>query len=256
MSYLGKWLLVSAIAGSLPAIGHAEDMRHETEYRVALAGLPIAHADFKTEVIDKHFTIKGTVSSSGLADLVTTISAQADVAGVVGPRKLETSRYTLNYKSGRKQHTYDVLYRDGNVTSSTTTPEPHRPQNWIPVAEGDLRSVLDPVSGLIFPANTDVCAQTLPIYDGETRMTLKLSPKGSKPFSTEGFKGDAIVCGVHFTALGGYKKSRTDFDYLSKSNDMEIWFAKADAMKVYAPVYVRIPTKYGTVTITAVKYGS
>ena len=32
----------------------------ETEYRVALAGLPIAHADFKTEVIDKHFTIKGT----------------------------------------------------------------------------------------------------------------------------------------------------------------------------------------------------
>ncbi|WFR94902.1 DUF3108 domain-containing protein [Rhizobium tumorigenes] len=256
MSYLGKWLLVSAIAGSLPAMGHAEDMRHETEYRVALAGLPIAHADFKTEVIDKHFTIKGTVSSSGLADLVTTISAQADVAGVVGPRKLETSRYTLNYKSGRKQHTYDVLYRDGNVTSSTTTPEPHRPQNWIPVAEGDLRSVLDPVSGLIFPANTDVCAQTLPIYDGETRMTLKLSPKGSKPFSTEGFKGDAIVCGVHFTALGGYKKSRTDFDYLSKSNDMEIWFAKADAMKVYAPVYVRIPTKYGTVTITAVKYGS
>ena len=37
---------------------------------------------------------------------------------------------------------------------------------------------------------------------------------------------------------------------------MEIWFAKADAMKVYAPVYVTVPTKYGTVTITAVKYGS
>jgi hypothetical protein len=250
------WLFVSALAGFLPAAAHAEDLHHETEYRVALAGFPIAHADFKTEVVDQHFTIKGIISSSGLADLVTTISAQADVAGVVGPQKLEASRYTLYYKSGKKQHTYDVVYHDGNVTSTTITPEPHRPQNWIPVTQGDLRSVLDPISGLIFPATTNVCAQTLPIYDGETRMNLKLSPKGSKPFSTDGFKGDAIVCGVHFTALGGYKKSRTDFDYLSKSDDMEIWFAKADAMKVYAPVYVRVPTKYGTVTITAVKYGS
>lgn len=256
MSHLGKWLFATALAGLLPAVSYAEEMRHETEYRVALAGLPIAHADFKTEVIDKHFTIKGKVNSSGLADLVTTISAEADVAGVVGPQKLEASRYTLYYKSGKKNHTYDVVYNNGNVTSTTTTPTPRRPQNWIPVADGDLKSVLDPISGLIFSANTNVCAQTLPIYDGETRMTLKLSPKGSKPFSTEGFKGDAIVCSVRFKALGGYKKSRTDFDYLAKSNDMEIWFAKADAMKVYAPVYVRIPTKYGTVTITAVKYGA
>jgi hypothetical protein len=255
MSHIKKWLFVSALAGLLPIAAHAEDLRHETEYRVALAGLPIAHADFKTEVIDKHFTIKGTVNSSGLADLVTTIAAEANVVGLVGPQRFETSRYTLFYKSGKKKHTYDVVYHDGNVTSTTTTPEPRRPANWIPVAPGDLHSVLDPFSGLIFPAGTNVCAQTLPIYDGETRMTLKLSPKGSKPFSTDGFKGDAIVCGVRFTALGGYKKSRTDFDYLSKSDDMEIWFAKADVMKVYAPVYVRIPTKYGTVTITAVKYG-
>jgi hypothetical protein len=256
MSDFGKWILAAAFAGLAPAVSHAETLHHETEYRVALAGFPIAHADFKTEVVDKRFTIKGLISSAGLADLVTTISAEADVAGVVGPQKLEASRYTLYYKSGRKQHTYDVVYHDGNVTSTTTTPEPHRPKNWIPVTEGDLRAVLDPISGLIFPESANVCAQNLPIYDGETRMDLKLSPKGSKPFSTDGFKGDAIVCGVHFKARGGYKQSRTDFDYLSKSDDMEIWFAKADAMKVYAPVYVTVPTKYGTVTITAVKYGS
>jgi hypothetical protein len=37
---------------------------------------------------------------------------------------------------------------------------------------------------------------------------------------------------------------------------MEIWFAKADAANVYAPVYVRIPTQYGPVTITAVRYSA
>jgi hypothetical protein len=255
MSHFGKCLLATALAIGAPVLGHAEELRHETAYRVSLAGIPIARADFRTDVVDKHFTIKGEVNSSGLADLVTTISAHADISGQVGPNRLETDRYTLDYTSGHKHHVYDVVYKDGNVTSTTTTPEPKRPNNWIPVSPEDLRAVLDPISGLIFPANTNICAQTLPIYDGETRMDLKLSPKGSHPFSTDGFHGITTVCGVHFTAKGGYKKSRTDFEYLSKSNDMEIWFAKAEAMNVYAPVYVRIPTKYGTVTITAVKYG-
>lgn len=256
MSQFGKWLLLPVLLVLTPAFGQAQELRHETQYRVALAGFPIARADFKTQVKDNHFSIQGDISSAGLADLVTTISAQAIVSGLVGDKRLQAARYTLNYKSGKKARVYDVIYRDGNVTSTTTTPPPKRPKNWIPVADGDLRAVLDPISGLIFPADTNICAQTLPIYDGETRMNLKLSPKGSHPFTTDGFKGDTIVCGVHFTALGGYKKSRDDFAYLSKSDGMEIWFAKSDTMNVYAPVYVRVPTKYGTVTITAVKYGS
>jgi hypothetical protein len=256
MSHFRKWILIPALAAFIPALARAEDFHHETLYRVALSGLPIARADFKTEVKDKHFTIQGNIDSSGLADLVTTIEAKADVSGVVGPRRLQAARYTLYYKSGRKHHTYDVVYQDGNVTSTTTTPEPKRPNNWIPITDGDLRSVLDPISGLIFPAGTDICSQDLPIYDGETRMDLKMSPKGSHPFSTDGFKGMTISCGVRFTPKAGYKSSRDDFEYLRKSDDMEIWFAKAEEMNVYAPVYVRIPTKYGTVTITAVKYGN
>ena len=36
---------------------------------------------------------------------------------------------------------------------------------------------------------------------------------------------------------------------------MEIWFAKAETMNVYAPVYVRIPTKLGPVTVSATRFG-
>jgi hypothetical protein len=256
MSHLGKWLLLSMTVLLAPSLARADDLTNETRYRVALAGLPIARANFKTEVKDKHYSITADINSAGLATLVTRISAQATVSGLVGANRLEASRYTLYYTKGRKARTYDVVYHDGNVTSTTTTPAPRRPDNWIPVTESDLRSVLDPISGLIFPGNTDVCAQTLPIYDGETRMDLKLSPKGSRRFTTDGYKGDTVVCGVRFTPKSGYKKNRDDYAYLSKSDDMEIWFAKSASINVYAPVYVRIPTKYGTVTITAVKYGS
>ena len=118
-----------------------------------------------------------------------------------------------------------------------------------------MRGVLDPISGLIFPGDTKLCSQRLPIYDGEMRMDLVLSPKGSKDFETDGFAGQATVCSVRFVPKAGYKKGRKDIDYLSKSGQMEIWFAKADAANVYAPVYVRIPTKLGPVTLSATRFG-
>ena len=54
----------------------------------------------------------------------------------------------------------------------------------------------------------------------------------------------------------GYRKGRDDVDYLRKLETMEIWFAKAESVNVYAPVYVRIPTSYGAVTIWATRFGS
>lgn len=235
----------------------ADVLRHETQYRVSLAGLPIARADFKTEVTGKQFTIRGDITSAGLADLVTSIDAKTDVTGVVNDSRLQATHYTLYYKSGKRERTYDVAYANGNVTSNTITPEPKRPDSWVPLSQADLKAVLDPISGMIFPItpSLNLCNQTLAVFDGEMRMDLKLSPKGYHPFSTEGFKGKTVACGVRFTPKSGYKGTRKDYLYLAKSDNMEIWFAKADAMNVYAPVYVRIPTQYGTVTITAVKYG-
>ncbi|MBB3611993.1 DUF3108 domain-containing protein [Rhizobium sp. BK602] len=258
MVHIRKLLFISALAASIPLAASADVLRHETQYRVALAGLPIARADFKTEVKDKQFTIRGDITSAGLADLVTSINARTDVTGTVGDNRLQATHYTLYYKSGKRERTYDVAYANGSVTSNSITPEPKRPDSWIPLGQGDLRSVLDPIAGMIFPITPDLnlCNQTLPVFDGEMRMDLKLSPKGSHPFSTDGFKGKTIACGVRFTPKSGYKGTRKDYLYLAKSDAMEIWFAKADAMNVYAPVYVRIPTQYGTVTITAVKYGS
>ena len=253
-----KCLIISAVVGSMPSLASADMLRHETQYRVSLAGLPIARADFKTEVTGNQFTIRGDITSAGLADLVTSIDAKTDVAGVVSDNKLQATHYSLFYKNGKKERTYDVAYTNGNVTSNTIVPEPKRSDSWIPLSVSDLKSVLDPISGMIFPItpSLNLCNQTLAVFDGEMRMDLKLSPKGSHPFSTDGFKGKTIACGVRFTPKSGYKSTRKDYLYLAKSDNMEIWFAKADTMNVYAPVYVRIPTQYGTVTITAVKYGS
>lgn len=58
----------------------------------------------------------------------------------------------LDYTSGKRNRLYTATFRNGNVVSSDIRPEPKRdPKAWVPVAARDLRAVLDPISGLIFP---------------------------------------------------------------------------------------------------------
>lgn len=253
----GRSILILTVAAlglaAQPAV--PASIRHVSEYDISLGLLPIATASFASEFNAKDYKIAGSFKSAGLVNLFSRISADTDVTGVVQGKKLQTSSYKLTYTRGKKTRIYNVGYRNGDVVSTSISPEPGtRPASWVPVTEADLRSVMDPISGLIFPDGASVCPSRMQVYDGESRMDLVLSPKGSKPFSTKGFKGDALVCEVRYEPKAGYRKGRSDIEFLKKQR-MEVWFAKAEGANVYAPVYARIPTKVGDVYVTATKYG-
>ncbi|MCP2157123.1 UNVERIFIED_ORG: hypothetical protein J2S29_003509 [Rhizobium sp. SLBN-170] len=242
-----------AFAGVSPSL--AAEARHTSEYSINLGILPIAKASFSTRMNGPNYSISGSFSSAGVASVLADISGKTTISGAKRGHRLQANTYSLVYKDGKRVRTYDVVYRNGNVTSTTVKPEPKaRPDNWVNVKDGDLRSVLDPISGLIIPAGGRICPSRLPIYDGESRLDLVLSPSGTKPFKTNGFSGDAVVCKARYVPKSGYRQGRKDIEYL-KSISMEIWFAKSDNMDVYAPVYAVIPTRVGQVYITATKYG-
>lgn len=248
-------LAVAAALALMPVSAGTAEIRHLSEYSISLGLLPIATASFASEFGDRDYRISGTFRSSAIVDIITKITAETNVTGRLQDDKFQASRYNLVYSNGKRTRVYDVQYRNGNVTETTITPAPKRnPKTWVPVGDRDLRSVLDPLSGMIFPDGAKICPSRLPIYDGESRMDLVLTPKGTKPFSTKGFKGEAIVCDIRYVPKSGYRRGRTDIEYLKKT-PMEIWFAKAQSANVYAPVYARIPTKMGQVYVTAVKYG-
>lgn len=248
-------LLLAACLGLSATPATTAGIRHLSEYSISLGVLPIARASFSSEFNRNDYRIDGSFKASGLVSLFSDISADTSVSGAVRGERLQARAYSLVYRQDRKTRRYEIRYRNGDVVSTSVDPEPKaRPSNWIPVSNGDLHSVLDPLSGLIFPEGAKVCPSRLPIYDGESRLDLILSPKGSRAFSTEGYKGNAIVCEVRYVPKSGYKQGRSDIEYL-KSVSMEVWFAKADKVNVYAPVYARIPTKVGDVYVTAVKYG-
>ncbi|CAN7510297.1 DUF3108 domain-containing protein [Neorhizobium sp. LjRoot104] len=251
-SFVSAFVLVFGFT-TVP-LGSAE-IRHVSEYDISLGILPIAKASFASEFNSSDYKITGTFKSAGIVNIISRISAETSVSGRMQADKLQADRYNLVYSAGRRTRVYDVEYRNGNVTETTVKPEPTRnPETWIPVTDKDLRAVLDPLSGLLFPGDAKVCPSRLPIYDGESRMDLVLTPKGTRPFSTDGFKGEAIVCSIRYLPRSGFRRGRSDIEYLRKT-PMEIWFAKAQSVNVYAPVYAVIPTRMGQVYVTAVKYG-
>ena len=229
--------------------------KYVTDYDITLGILPVGTASFSSEFDGNGYKINGIFKSGGIVNVIKKVSAETNVAGRIEGDRLQADRYNLVYKLGKRTRIYDVVYKDGNVMDTTITPAPRRKaENWVPVTPQDLRSVLDPLSGLIFPAGAKVCPSRIPVYDGESRMDLLLKREGTKPYETKGFKGEAIVCTVRYQPKSGFRKGRDDIDYLKKT-PMEVWFAKAEGSNVYAPIYARIPTRMGPLYITAARYG-
>jgi len=248
-------LLAATIFVAAAAPASTAGIRHTSEYSVSLGILPVAKMSFASEFDDRSYTINGSFRSAGIVDIIAKTTAETTVKGTMRRDRLQANSYSLLYKTNKKTQIYDVQYRNGNVVSTTVKPEPKaRPETWVPVSDSDLRSVLDPLSGMIFPADAKVCPNKLPIYDGESRLDLVLTSKGTEKFSTNGFKGDAIVCSIRYVPKSGYRKGRSDIEYL-KTVSMEVWFAKADGANVYAPVYAYIPTRMGPLYVKATKYG-
>lgn len=247
-------MMVLAVCASHQAV--AEPVQIRTDYRVSLIGFPVASAKFLTEVDGNAYKISGDLRSSALSDIFSKTRGNASVSGKVTKDKLEASKFLVAYTSGKKKQRTEITFANGNVRSTTNKPEKKtRAADWVPLLKGDLRAVLDPLSGLVFPAGSAVCPRSLPIFDGESRATLHLKPKGVRPYRTKGFKGEAIVCTVRFEPNSGYRKNSSSIRYLRGLKGMEVWFAKHQNVDLYAPVYAKVPTKMGQVIVAATRFG-
>ena len=235
----------------------AEPIRHHMEYQVRLSGFALANASFDTEIHPNDATITGKFVSIGLANLFTGAEGENVVKGKIANNRFWPETYKSVYQSGKDKTVTEISFDKGKVTgSSVNPPRKDFPENWIKITPEDLKAVTDPVSGLIISAKSNVCPTRIQVYDGEIRMDLKLVPKGQKHFKTTGFDGMVEVCGVEFSPKAGYRADRDDLIELSKSKRIEVWFARADKVDAYAPVYIQIPVRYGQFTVTATKFGS
>jgi hypothetical protein len=230
---------------------------YQTDYRISLFGLSIAKASFSTKVADGTYEVKGTLSSSGLASLFDDTKGKLDVTGQFAKNGPVPDSYVVKYKHGNRDKSTSIAFTNGNVTNTTNVPPINKKKNWVELSPADLQAVADPISGVMVAASSlnEVCTQTLHIYDGQTRVDLKLSPSGgAQPFSTKGFKGDAITCAAKFIPIAGYQSGRKAIEYLKNSSRISLTFASLGKSAIYSPVLAKIGTQVGTVTVYATRF--
>ena len=247
--------VVAAMAAS--PLAAAEPLR--TVYSISLIGLPVGRAQFETRLEPTRFSVSGTLSSAGLAELVSSTRGTSSVTGRIRNGGPQAERYHLDYTSDGKSWRSDVRFRAGSAVSSDVAPPARSPApaDFVPVKPSQLRGVVDPLSGLMIRPSGDassICRRTVPFYDGWSRLDLVLSPgAGEQAFRADGFDGKAVACNVRIRPVSGYRTSSNGIKYL-RDRTIQLWFAPIRHSGIYAPVYVRIPTQVGPLTLTATTF--
>lgn len=248
-------LTLLGLLAPLPA--GAEPLRHRADFDIQLAGLPFAEASFNSFRDDNLYEIEVNFRSAGVGQVVNDMTAELVSTGVIADGGLQSERYYLQYRKGERHRRFEAEFRDGDVVATRIEPPRDRSKqrNWIPVTEEDLKSVTDPLAGLIQPVSVgNPCRPLIPVYDGESRLDINLDHKGEQSFKTDGFDGKVVVCAMRYTPLAGYRRGSREAEFLKRLKRMEIWFAKSDRMNVYAPVFFSVPTKFGTLTMKATRF--
>lgn len=245
--------LVVAANMLAPGAARAAEQTVTTRYGMAIIGLPIGKASFDTVIDGRHFMVNGSMSSAGLGSLVSDTGGTSRVSGRVTPGGFAATSYGLDYTSDKKRWTSKVAFSGGRVTSASVSPKRNKQKpGYVPVERSQLSSVVDPLSGLMVKTDSaaSVCNRTLPLYDGWSRLDLALSPSGSRQYDMPGYSGPATVCSARIRPVSGYDKGSKGLNYL-KSKTIEVWFAPIARKDVFVPVYARIPTQIGPLTLSA-----
>lgn len=236
---------------------HAELETFRGEYTVYYLGLPIARSAFESRVGRDAFSVKGTVSSAGIAAIFDSTKGTATASGAFKDGLTQPSAFTMNYTEGKRKQMTALGFKNGEVVSTENVPplKKRSKKRWVPLDTNDLKGVLDPFSAGLIKASSpgEVCDRTIRLFDGEMRMNAVLRRRDTMPEARE--YGDKVVtCRVKVKPVSGYRKGRRALDYLENESKILVAFAPLGSTGVYAPVYATIGTEIGTVTV-AVSYG-
>lgn len=244
-------LSLAALAFIAPAAAGTHAFR--ADYSVTLLGLPVASASFDSRFEGDRFTIRGSVSSAGLARIFDHTKGTTTVEGAIRNGAVLPASFDADYASGRKKGRTAIRFSGDAVTSVVNEPQKKRnPKTWVAVSQDHLKAVLDPLSSAIVPAAgpEEVCARTIRFFDGELRADLKLSPAGE---AAGGTKGGRVTCAARFVPVAGYRTDRRQIDYLRDKSRIAVTFAPLGATGLYAPVAASVGTRIGTLRIAATR---
>lgn len=246
-SWSGLAILAALVLPVSEAAAKQESYR--ADYSVTLLGLPVAKASFDSTFTGDRFSINGSLASSGIARLFERTDGTTSTRGSVTRDGVRPQSFVADYTSGKKKARTTIAFSGDRVTKVENTPTPRRGGDWIPVPGEQLKAALDPLSSTLIRTTdpSKVCNRTIRVFDGEMRADLRLTHRETG--AVRGFTGEGVTCDARFVPVAGYRKGRSQIEFLKNRSRIQIAFMRLGETGFYTPVDASIGTQVGTLRI-------
>lgn len=225
-------------------------------YAVSVRGFPVGTAKIAAEMQGERFSLSFSGGMSGLARLFSDARTTVTASGRVTADRLQPEEYSHVWTEGDDTETVAMRFAGRGVTDVTLNPPLDRPERFVPVTAAHKADALDVASAIVWPApgglNRDVCARTLPLFDGKRRFDIALSFKRKEAFSARSFAKAAMVCAIRYVPISGHKPKKETGAFVAGSRDAEVWVASV-APGYVAPVLIQLPTRIGRIVLKATR---
>jgi hypothetical protein len=250
-------VLLATLVATVPAPRKEGTQSFSGEYSVSFLGIPVAHSSFNSTFEKNSFSVKGVVSSAGLAKLFDRTQGSVSSAGRFADKVTQPAAFRVDYTEGKKSKMTAIRFSGGTVTRTENVPPlKKRGSDWVPISKSHLRAVTDPLSATLVRADSlsEVCGRTIRVYDGEFRLDLILEHETTGSIAVPGYEGETVTCRVGFTPVAGYRQGRRAIEFLKNRSKMRIAFAPLGTTGVYAPIHATVGTQIGTITVSAERF--
>ena len=174
------------------------------------------------EIKDNDYSLKFSLASENLVNIVTSINGEGNVKGKVKNLYLYPEDYQYEYTKKKKNKNTQILFYNSNVSSSSTIPKFDK-NKLTPITDDMLNDVIDPVTAVIYLGNYTLnkeCTNSYRIFDGKRRYNLNYTNKFTK--------GDYTICRLTQKEIGGFKLSSDNNDIFKPAQEIDTYYKKID----------------------------
>jgi hypothetical protein len=266
---------IGVLAGVLLLVGGASRAenagaasRLQATYEMSLGVFDLGDFRLTANFDGARYTMQANAKFELLKGLLFRGGGTTRSAGVLTDKGPKPSVFEVSYKGGDKEEERFMRFANGAVSDFSIVPAKRPNPHNVPLDEKQLVNVLDPLSAAFLSIHSDLppgdpalCRRTVRVFDGQQRFDIVLSPKRTDKL-LDGAPSDipesVAVCRVKYVPVSGYRPDNAGVQFMTKTDDVEVWLASVPQERLYLPYRIVVPTAMGSgsATLTKVKVKS
>ncbi len=266
---------IGVLAGVLLLVGGASRAenagaasRLQATYEMSLGVFDLGDFRLTANFDGARYTMQANAKFELLKGLLFRGGGTTRSAGVLTDKGPKPSVFEVSYKGGDKEEERFMRFANGAVSDFSIVPAKRPNPHNVPLNEKQLVNVLDPLSAAFLSIHSDLppgdpalCRRTVRVFDGQQRFDIVLSPKRTDKL-LDGAPSDipesVAVCRVKYVPVSGYRPDNAGVQFMTKTDDVEVWLASVPQERLFLPYRIVVPTAMGSgsATLTKVKVKS